>query len=266
MDDILHYYQQSSEADRLTAGSGLLEFARSQEIIQRYLPPPPARILDVGGGPGAYAGWLASLGYEVHLLDPVPKHIESARRLPLATVQLGDARALPYEDASADVVLVMGPLYHLESRGDRVQALREVLRVLRPAGFVCAAAITRYASLLHSLIDGFVDDEEFWPVLQRDLAEGQHRNHTDKMKYFTTAVFHRPDELRAEVLAAGFATVEVLGIEGPGWLAKDFDERWADPHRRQRLLTLVRQVEREEPLLGCNMHLMAIGRKSCGKA
>jgi len=261
MDEIVSYYEKSEEAERLHGGSGLLERVRTQDILRRYLPAAPARILDVGGGPGEYSGWLTSLGYEVYLLDPVEKHLEQARRLPLAGVQQGDARALPAEAGVADAVLLMGPLYHLTLREDRMKALGEAWRVMRPGGVLCAAVISRYASLLHSLVDGFVDDDLFWPVLERDLQEGQHRNDTSELKYFTTAVFHKPGEIEAELREAGFGEVEVLAVEGPGWLAKDFDEHWQDEAWRERLLSLVARVEREDTLIGCSMHLIAIGRK-----
>jgi SAM-dependent methyltransferase len=261
VEEIQRFYQETNEAGRLLSGSGMLEKARTQEILLRHLPAAPARILDVGGGPGEYAGWLSSLGYEVYLLDAVPKHIEQAGVLPLAGVYLGDARALPCEDGFADAVLMLGPLYHLTERPDRIQALSEARRGLREGGVVCAAAISRWASLLHSLVDGFFDKEEFWPILQRDLAEGQHRNDTGSPLYFTTSVFHRPDELRKELSDAGFSAVTVTGVEGPGWIVKDFDETWFDEARRERILTLVRQVENEAPLLGCSMHLIACGKK-----
>lgn len=259
MDEIVQFYELTTERERLSAGSGLLELERSREIISRWLPPAPARILDVGGGPGVYSGWLAGLGYEAYLLDPVEKHLNEARALPLAGVVKGDARALPWHGGFADAVLLMGPLYHLVERQDRARALSEARRVLRPGGYVFAAAISRFASLFHSLVDGFVDDNRFWPILRRDLAEGLHINETGELKYFTTAAFHRPAELKAEMQAAGFAEVEVLGVEGPGWLARDFDERWQDERRRARLLELTRRVETEADILGCSLHLLGVG-------
>lgn len=261
MSEILRYYEQADEAGRLHTGSGMLERIRTQDILQRHLPSPPAKILDIGGGPGDHAGWLASLGYEVYLLDPVAKHLEQAARFPLASIQQGDARALPCEDQFAEAALLLGPLYHLTERADRVNALQEAYRAVRPGGVLCAAGISRWASLLHSVVDGFVDDDTFWPILQRDLVEGQHRNDTGNLTYFTTAVFHRPRDLREELTEAGFVNIKVLAVEGPGWLAKDFDARWQDPKRRERILTLVQQVECEESMLGCSLHMMAIGQK-----
>lgn len=226
----------------------------------RHLPPPPARVLDVGGGPGVHAEWLLERGYDVYLLDPVEKHLAQASRLPLAGIAKGDARELPCEDASADAVLLLGPLYHLPDREQRLAALREARRALKPRGILFASAISRWASLLHGLLDGFLDDPAFTALLDRDLATGQHENPTGEPRYFTTSVLHRPEELREELHTAGFGSVDVLAVEGPCWLARDLEERWKDAERRSRILHLVRQVENEPALLGCSLHLLAIGR------
>ena len=103
-DEILSFYRQTQESKRLTAHTkGQLEFARTQEIITRYLPGPPAVVLDIGGGSGPYACWLAKAGYEVHLVDPVDLHIEQAKEAsekqsshPIASISLGDARTLRF--------------------------------------------------------------------------------------------------------------------------------------------------------------------------
>src|SRR5688500_14621936 len=78
--EALSYYETGIETRRLQSGPGPLELARTREILERYLPPAPAVVLDVGGGPGIYAYWLARRGYEVHLVDAVPLHVEQARR------------------------------------------------------------------------------------------------------------------------------------------------------------------------------------------
>ena len=124
--EILSYYERIDEVDRLAKAAGQLELARMQELIRRFLPAPPRVVLDVGGGPGRYSCWLAAQGYDVHLIDPVEKHVKQARQAsrsqpdhPLASATQGDARSLDHSDGSADAVLLMGPLYHLTSRSDR---------------------------------------------------------------------------------------------------------------------------------------------------
>jgi 2-polyprenyl-3-methyl-5-hydroxy-6-metoxy-1,4-benzoquinol methylase len=125
-EEIIAYYAQGKEDARLREGgapAGRLEFWRTQDVLRRLLPAAPARVLDVGGGSGIHAEWLARDGYEVDLVDPVPLHVEQAARLPGVTARPGDARALTATDSAYDVVLLLGPLYHLPERPDRVWAL-----------------------------------------------------------------------------------------------------------------------------------------------
>src|ERR687894_2579192 len=124
---IAAFYERTPEETRLEQGPFQLEEARTRELIQRFAPPPPATVLDVGGAAGAYALWVASAGYTVHLIDPVPRLVAEARRRsaalprPIASCEVGDARALSFPPASADVVLLLGPLYHLTAAADRAR-------------------------------------------------------------------------------------------------------------------------------------------------
>jgi ubiquinone/menaquinone biosynthesis C-methylase UbiE len=172
---------------------------------------------------------------------------------------VGDARELPFGDGVADAVLLLGPLYHLTDAADRLRALREACRVLRPGGVMFAAAISRYASALDGTARDLFADPAFAAIVQQDLENGQHRNPTDNWNYFTTAYFHRPDELRAEVESAGFTYQAVLGLEGPGWIFSDFNERWADTRKRDDLLRVARALESEESIIGLSAHLLAVG-------
>ncbi|HET6896785.1 MAG TPA: class I SAM-dependent methyltransferase [Vicinamibacteria bacterium] len=264
-EDVRLFYEAGLEAGRLAAGPGVLELARTQDVLERRLPPPPARVLDVGGGTGLYARWLAGRGYEVHLVDLSPRHIEEARAHagpPLARAEVGDARRLADPDESADVVLLLGPLYHLVDRDDRVRALAEARRVVRPGGTVVAAAITRHASLLAGLFHGLVDDPAFLPILERDLREGQHRNPTSNLDYFTTAFFHLPAELGDEARDAGLAVEGLLAVEGPAWMMPDLEARWGDPPRRRQLMDLLRRIEADPAVLGMSAHLLLVARRA----
>jgi SAM-dependent methyltransferase len=156
----------------------------------------------------------------------------------------------------------MGPLYHLTSRDDRVQALREALRVLVPGGVAAVAGISRFAPALDGLARGLAVDPAFVRMRDRDLIDGQHRNDTTRADYFTTAYFHRPEELGDELAAAGFADARVLGVEGPAWMVADFDARWADPVLHADMMAVARAVEAEPTMLGVSAHLLAIGTKA----
>jgi SAM-dependent methyltransferase len=174
---------------------------------------------------------------------------------------VGDARDLSFNDGVADGVLLLGPLYHLTDVAERLRALPEVYRVLRSGGVMFAAAISRYASALDGVARNLFADPTFAAIVQQDLEKGQHRNETDNWDYFTTAYFHRPDELQGEVVSGGFQCQAVFGLEGPGWILSDFAERWADTRKRQDLLRVARAREREVSIVGLSAHLLAVGTK-----
>jgi len=267
-DEIAAYYAQGLERDRLAGGAGALELARTQVLLEQYLPAPPAIVADVGGGPGRYAVWLAERGYHVHLIDPVPLHVEQARAaargrpVTLASAETGDARALKLADASVDAVLLLGPLYHLREPAERLQALAEARRVCRRGGVIIAAAISRFASTLDGLRGGYLEDPAFAAVADGDRRDGRHRNPTGDPAYFTTAYFHRPEDLATELSAAGLAHEATLAVEGAGWLLADLDARLADERRRAVLLAALAALEAEPTLLGVSAHLLAVARRA----
>ena len=221
----------------------------------------------MGGGPGVYAAWLARAGYRVHLVDPLPLHVAQAAETAAAqpdhpfSAAVGDARHLDAPDASVDAALLFGPLYHLTERVERLVALAEARRVLRPGGFALVVAISRFASLLDGVRQAILDDPEAALVIEETVRSGQHGNPgLDRYPgWFTTAYFHRPDELETEIAESGLKLETLIGIEGPGGF---IGTGWDDPHQRPHMLRAARAVEQEASLLGLSPHLLAVARKS----
>jgi len=176
--DVLDHYAEGRERDRLNQGAGRLEELRTTELLATWLPPAPAVVLDVGGAAGRYALPLAAAGYEVHLVDPVPLHVEQAQEAsraasrPLVSAQIGDARTLAFDDGSADAVLLLGPLYHLVEREERLKALREAHRVLRAGGTAIVAGISRFASTADGVVGGMLSELSSQPSSRRTLPPG----------------------------------------------------------------------------------------------
>lgn len=261
-DEIAAYYGRGEERDRLVDGPrGELERVRTQVLLAELLPPPPARVLDVGGGAGVHASWLAERGYDVHLIDPMPLHVAQAREYGTFTAAVGDARELTEADASRDAVLLLGPLYHLPERSDRVRALAEARRVARPGGVVCAAAICRWAGLWDALTRDMLTDARVPGIVDGELATGVHRNDEHVPGWFTTAYFHRPEDLPGELTDAGLVEPGLRAVEGVAAFFGELAEILADPGRRAGLLHWLGRVDAEPSLLGAGSHLLAYGHR-----
>ena len=259
--EIAGHHAGARERERLDGGVGRLEELRTRELLSRWLPPAPSTVLDVGGGAGRHALALTGDGYWVHLVDPVPLHARQAADAGLPSVALADARRLPFADGSADAVLLLGPLYHLVERTDRVTALREAARVLRPGGVVVAAAISRWASTADGFVRGHLADEEFARLVADDVATGVHRNPARRPGWFTTAYLHRPEDLVEEVRIAGLVPDGPVAVEGLAGYAADVDALLDDPATRARVLAALRRTEREPSLPGASSHLRVAGRR-----
>jgi SAM-dependent methyltransferase len=255
-------YELYDEDARLwRPGQGDLVRLRTWDIFDRLLPQR-ARIADVGGGPGTHAAYLASAGHEVLLFDPVGRHVDAAKARSTAQpeapfqAEVGDARELPLTDASVDVVLLMGPLYHLVDREDRTVALWEAARVLRPGGHLLAEVVTRCAWVMDAARKRVLDTA--WNDFDWNLRTGYSTDPSNVTDDDFWAYFHRPDEFAAELEDAAYADIRLLAVEGFAWLLDDLPGRMSEP---SDLLRAVRLTEAEPSMLGASAHVIGHARR-----
>ena len=174
-------------------------------------------------------------------------------------MRIGDARQLAFTDELADAVIMHGPLYHLPERQDRLLAIGEARRVLKPGGILLAFAITRYAGLIYGLLRGYVFDPAYRQMIMTEVHTGLRENPPDWLVTFPNAFFHHPDELKADLEEGGLVHDRTLGILGPAWMVPDLDASWQDEAQRETIVEIARLTE-AEPVLG--PRLMAVARKA----
>jgi SAM-dependent methyltransferase len=254
------YYALGRERYRLAEACGVVEFERTTEIVLRHLSGRPAVVADIGGGPGRYALWLARRGYRVEHRDLMPLHVEQLRAdsadLPRVRTAVGDAREVDLGDASVDAVLLLGPLYHLRRRQDRLRALGEAWRIVRPGGPVFVAAISRWAPRLDGELGARL--YERFPVIREVTVAVERTGWMPPLFPGSFAAYcHRPQQLRTELRSAGFVVVDLVSVEGMAFALHDLDERLADPVGRRVVLDAARAIERVPELLGIGPHLLA---------
>jgi len=264
-EELQGHYARGEERDRLQTPFGQVEFIRTCEILERALPPAPATVADVGGGPGRYSLWLAGRGYTVRHRDLVRLHVEQVVADAAAAgleidARVADARDLDLADASVDAVLLLGPIYHLPTPEDRIAALAEAGRVVRHGGPVFAVAISRWAPRLHGGVAGRLGQE--FETMAAAVAEVERSGRLLPLFEGSFSGYcHRPDELRAEVEAAGLELVDLVGVEGIAFALADLEERLASPGPRATVLGAARALERVPELLGLSPHLLATARR-----
>jgi SAM-dependent methyltransferase len=263
-DIVRQYYDDNADHEWLRLANDRVEFALTVRALEEYLPPAPARVLDIGGGPGRYAIELARRGYAVTLADISEAELAIARArageadVALDDVVACDARDLSrYADGGFDAVLMMGPLYHLLDAGDRRRAIGESLRVLAPGGRYFAAYITRTAVL------------RFWAKydparVSNDRARYERHLRTGEVRDnfgFTDVYLAHPTEIVPTMEAAGFSTLDLIGVEGVismirekvNELQGDAWETWVDLNYR---------LGKDPSNHGGAEHLLYVGQKA----
>lgn len=242
------------------------EYALTLRALEQHLPAPPAAVCDIGGGVGRYAIELTRQGYRVTLVDLSSRCLAFAQakatqaEVQLAGVIQGDARHLPaLQDDQFDVVLLMGPLYHLLEGSERLQALREARRLLRPGGVLAASFIGRYAQLSYAVArtpDYVLASREECDTI---LATGVYRR-AEGSTNFIDAYFTHPDEIGPLMQEAGFTALDFLGVE-PLVTAQEEKMPLTDAALRERWVEVLWSIAREPCLLGSCGHLLYVGRK-----
>jgi ubiquinone/menaquinone biosynthesis C-methylase UbiE len=264
-DPVKEFYEKyENENKRLSISP--LEFIRTKEIISRFLPEKPIKIIDLCGATGHYSYWLAEKGHEVHLRDLTQRHIKEAKNnetkynARLASIIQGDARSVNCENETFDMVLLMGALYHLQEKEDRLQCIKEVYRILRNGGIAVFAYICRHASMLDGFMSGYVNDPSFYNFLKTDILTGRHNNPENKKNYFTNAYFHTTEEIYSELLNTNFCNIMLYAVEGFGGLINN-KEYFKDNEKLNKLLHYIRLTEQNMEMIGISSHQLVICKK-----
>jgi len=264
---VAEIYDSAPEREWSRLDSRRIEFEVTCRALDEHLPNAPARILDVGSGPGRYALRLAGQGYSVSLVDLSGQCLAIAEReaahltLQFDRVVCGSATQLTaFPTASFDAVLLLGPLYHLKKEEARAQTVLEALRVLRPDGLLFSAFLNRYSVVRYAAKarpTQLLDDPDFIASI---LSHGFGDSDKPGAAFLRTCYFSDPQEVRPFMENLGVHTVSTLGCEG---VVAEVEEhlnvltaRDLDPW-----VTLNYRLGQKPELHAASAHLLHIGRR-----
>lgn len=271
IDEVLKFYNSGAEEGRLERGLGKVELYRTKEILKRYIKSTNNVIYDVGGGIGVYSSWLADMNNKVHLLELSPWAAEYARNNQNKSnefiAEVCDARAIDRMEESADIVMLMGPLYHLQSKEDRIQVLNEARRVLKKGGLLFSVGISKFSSTTWALStygkdNNFLDEDIYMKMIKEELSTGIHNRPKEYPYFISQSYFHTPMQLEKEIESVGFETINKYAIEGSIWITPCLDQKWEDKKSRERLLEVLRCTESEDSIMGLSPHFMIVSQKN----
>jgi len=199
-------------------------------------------------------------------MDLSERHINEAKKnqkiynSQLASINCGDARSIKYKNESFDMVLLMGALYHLQEREDRLQCLKEAHRILKKGGTAVFSYISRYASMIDGFRNGFVNDKIFCGIMDNDILTGCHNNPENKPGYFTNAYFHSTNDVYNELINANFYDILLYAVEGFGNMINN-EEYITNNDKLQKLLHYIKITEQNMEMIGISDHWLAVCKK-----
>ncbi len=260
------FYNKASEETRLDKGMGIFEFERIKSLIEKYIPSTTSKIIDIGGGTGKYSEWLAKKGHQVHLVEPVPKHIKLAENRANKlknkfSVQLGESRKLEFKNNFADLIILHGPLYHLQNKEDRDSTIREAKRVLKNDGIILGFAINYTASTLVGLLNGLIHKNSFFKMCKEELTTGIHNPPDDFPWLLAEAYYHKPEQLKEEFITQELIHINTYAVEGMAWLDKEYFANMLNNEKKKTLLELIKATENDSYLLPFSPHMMIAVKK-----
>jgi ubiquinone/menaquinone biosynthesis C-methylase UbiE len=273
IEDVRKYYESFGEREWLRLESpedGAVEYAVTTCLLEKHLSPR-SQVLDIGGGPGRYTIWLTQRDHRVVLADLSPKLLEIARgKIAEAGVselvaEITEANVCDlsrWGKGDFDVVLCLGPYYHLPNVEDRQTATLEIARVLRPGGLLFVAMMPRIGFLRRTLA---IPDEsrrlKEKDFVDRVIEAGVFEN--DIPGRFTSGYGFAPGEVEAFFDEYGFSKIGLYAAEGItiGIQRSLHELAKNDPETYKAALDLIVRTADEPSILGMAAHLLYIGRK-----
>jgi S-adenosylmethionine-dependent methyltransferase len=262
--DIEAFYNASPNEEHVRLERHQLEYDLTWRYLDRFLPTQGS-ILEVGAATGRYSLELVKRGYQLTAVDLSPGLIEVCRKNIMdaglsgkARFLVADARDLSgLQEEKFDVVLLMGPLYHLVEETDREHALKQAYEHLREGGVIFTAFISRlgvFGDLMKNMPHWIEDQAEVKALLDKGRRPDD-RPHGGFRGYFALA--SEISSLHEEV---GFETLVLAGVE-PAISADDESYNKLRDNQRESWLNLLFKISTDESILAASRHLLYIGRK-----
>lgn len=256
MNDIIKYYNNYDEDGRLKRKSRMPEYLTTMRYIEKYLTPN-SKILEIGAGTGRYSITLAEMGYDVTAVELVPHNIDIMKKKvkPKHNIKIyeGNACDLSFIDSNTyDIVLLLGPMYHLFNDEDKHKAISEAIRVAKKGGIIYSAYCNNdtcmykmfYKKRILSYLDsGLIDENYHAKSSPNEIFELYRKSDIDElMKNYPITRLH-------------FVGVDMLSYINSNKLDR------LNKREFEEYMKFLSNICEREDLVGFSIHMLDIFRK-----
>ena len=253
LSNIEKHYNKHPEDLRLLRRHGIVEFETTMHHLRRFLKPG-MQLLDIGAGTGRYTSALMAEGYDVKAVELVKRNIQVfLDREPTADVVQGDARNMPFiPTASADVTLLLGPLYHLIGDEEKLKALTEAKRVTKPDGLIFVA----YLMNEYSILSYCFDEDRIGGLLGRGVVDREFHIKAEADELYD---YVRIDDINRLDAAAGLERVTIFSPDGAADYMRTRLNRMSD-ETFSLFIEYQKIVSERSDLIGAGSHVVDVVR------
>ena len=253
LSNIEKHYNKHPEDLRLLRRHGIVEFETTMHHLRRFLKPG-MQLLDIGAGTGRYTSALMAEGYDVKAVELVKRNIQVfLDREPTADVVQGDARNMPFiPTASADVTLLLGPLYHLIGDEEKLKALTEAKRVTKPDGLIFVA----YLMNEYSILSYCFDEDRIGGLLEKGVVDREFHINAEADELYD---YVRIDDINRLDAAAGLERVTIFSPDGASDYMRTRLNRMSD-ETFSLFIEYQKIVSERSDLIGAGSHVVDVVR------
>ncbi len=253
LSNIERHYNKHPEDLRLLRRHGMVEFETTMHHLHRFLKQGDS-ILDIGAGTGRYASALMADGYQVKAVELVKRNIEAfLKREPTADVVQGDARNMPFlADGTADVTLLLGPLYHLFGDEEKLKALNEAKRVTKPGGLIFVA----YLMNEYSILSYCFDEDRIGDLMAKGVVDEQFHIQAKSDELYDYLRLEDIDRLNKK---AGLERVTIFSPDGAADYMRTRLNQMSDETFR-RFIEYQKCISERMDLIGAGSHTVDVVR------